>query len=138
MSLFTRARRHVDMNRVKELREEKIKEEKIAEVQKQQEEILAGLKQTQPRHYSTILKTFLSHIRREVALQTAVVYTPTALSAQTLEEIKKQFTQKYNRSIDVITEQDDSLIAGIRVRIGDDVYDASLTGRLKQLAANIN
>ena len=45
MSLFTRARRHVDMKRVKELREEKIKEEKIAEVQKQQEEILAGLKQ---------------------------------------------------------------------------------------------
>ena len=44
MSLFTRARRHVDMNRVKELREEKIKEETIAEVQRQQENILAELK----------------------------------------------------------------------------------------------
>ena len=44
MSLFTRARKHIDMNRVKELREEKIKEEKIAEVQKQQENILAELK----------------------------------------------------------------------------------------------
>jgi hypothetical protein len=44
MSLFTRARRHVDMNRVKELREEKIKEEKIAEVKEQQEDILAELK----------------------------------------------------------------------------------------------
>jgi len=44
MSLFTRARRHVDMNRVKEMREEKIKEETIAEVQKQQEDILAELK----------------------------------------------------------------------------------------------
>ena len=44
MSLFTRARRHVDMNRVKELREEKIKEEKIADIQKKQENILAELK----------------------------------------------------------------------------------------------
>ena len=44
MSLFTRARRHVDMNRVKKLREEKIKEETIAEIQKQQEDILAELK----------------------------------------------------------------------------------------------
>ena len=44
MSLFTRARRHVDMNRVKELREEKIKEETIAEVQRQQKNILAELK----------------------------------------------------------------------------------------------
>ena len=44
MSLFTRARRHIDMNRVKELREEKIKEETIAEVRRQQENILAELK----------------------------------------------------------------------------------------------
>ena len=44
MSLFTRARRHVDMNRVKEMREKKIKEETIAEVKEQQEEILAELK----------------------------------------------------------------------------------------------
>ena len=44
MSLFTRARKHIDMNRVKEMREEKIKEEKIAEVKEQQEEILAELK----------------------------------------------------------------------------------------------
>ena len=45
MSLYTRARKYIDMNRVKELREEKIKEEKIAEVMKQQEEILAELKE---------------------------------------------------------------------------------------------
>ena len=44
MSLFTRARRHVDMNRVKELREEKIKEEKIADIQKKQDNILVELK----------------------------------------------------------------------------------------------
>ena len=44
MSLYTRARKHIDMNRVKELREEAVKEQKIAEVKKQQEEILAELK----------------------------------------------------------------------------------------------
>ena len=44
MNLYSRARKHIDMNRVKELREEKIKEEKIAEAKEQQEEILAELK----------------------------------------------------------------------------------------------
>ena len=44
MSLYTRARKHIDMNRVKELREEVVKEQKIAEVKKQQEEILTELK----------------------------------------------------------------------------------------------
>ena len=44
MSLYTKARKHIDMNRVKELREEAVKEQKIAEVKKQQEEIIAELK----------------------------------------------------------------------------------------------
>ena len=44
MSLYTKARKHIDMNRVKELREEAVKEQKIAEVKEQQEETLAELK----------------------------------------------------------------------------------------------
>ena len=43
MSLYTRARKHIDMDRVKELREEKIKREQIAEILRQQEEIRAEL-----------------------------------------------------------------------------------------------
>ena len=44
MSLYSKARKYIDMNRVKELREEAVKEQKIAEIKKQQEEILAELK----------------------------------------------------------------------------------------------
>ena len=44
MNLYSKARKHIDMSRVKELREEKIKEEKIAEVLKQQEVLLVELK----------------------------------------------------------------------------------------------
>jgi len=43
MSLYTRARKHIDMKRVKEIREEKIKEEKIAQILQEQQEILAEL-----------------------------------------------------------------------------------------------
>ena len=43
MSLYTRARKHIDINRVKELREDKIRREKIAEILKQQEIICAEL-----------------------------------------------------------------------------------------------
>ena len=43
MSLYTRARKHIDMKRVKEMREEKIKREKISEILRQQEEIRAEL-----------------------------------------------------------------------------------------------
>ena len=56
MSLYSKARKHIDMNRVKELREEEIKEQKIAEVKEQQEEILAELKKIEikedPKYYN--------------------------------------------------------------------------------------
>ena len=44
MSLYSKARKHIDMNRVKEMREENIKRQKIAEVKEQQEEIFVELK----------------------------------------------------------------------------------------------
>ena len=44
MILYTRARRHIDMKRVKEMREEKIKRENIAEILRQQEAVRAELK----------------------------------------------------------------------------------------------
>ena len=45
MSLYTRARKHIDMNRVKELREEKIKKQKIDNLVERQLEIVAELKE---------------------------------------------------------------------------------------------
>ena len=44
MDLYSRARKYIDIKRVKELREEKIKERKLAEIAQQQEIILAEIK----------------------------------------------------------------------------------------------
>ena len=43
MSIYSRARRHINMERVKEIREEKILEEEIAELIRQQEKIIAEI-----------------------------------------------------------------------------------------------
>jgi len=58
MSLFSRARKHIDMNRVKELREEKvrkIKDERIAEIWKQQENYFAELKKIEQQDREEVL-----------------------------------------------------------------------------------
>lgn len=101
-------------------------------------EVLAGLKEVQHRHHLTVLKSYLGYLRREVALQTAVVATPGALSAAALKEIEANYTKIYGRPITAVTTQDTSLIAGVRVRVGDDVYDASVAGRLQRLAENVH
>lgn len=101
-------------------------------------EVLAGLKQVEHRHPLLVLKAYLYYLRREVALQTAVVWTPGALGAESLEAIAAKFTQQYARPISAETREDASLIAGVRVRVGDDVYDASVAGRLKRLAESVH
>lgn len=101
-------------------------------------EVLSGLQQVQHRHHLTVLKTFLNYLRREVALQTAVVSTPAGLSDDALAAIEAQFSRLYNRPVNAVTKQDTSLIAGVRVRVGDDVYDASVAGRLQRLAESVN
>ena len=101
-------------------------------------EVLSALKQAKHRHHLTVLKTYLGYIRREVALQTAVVATPGALSAAALKQIEANYTKVYGRPITAVTTPDASLIAGVRVRVGDDVYDASVTGRLQRLAENVH
>ena len=101
-------------------------------------EVLEALKQVQHRHHLTLLKTFLNYIRREIALQTAVVATPSSLSAASLKAIEAQLTKAYDRPIHAVLQKDDSLIAGVKVRVGDDVYDASIAGHLQRLAENVH
>ncbi|MFT4901618.1 MAG: F-type H+-transporting ATPase subunit delta [Lentimonas sp.] len=101
-------------------------------------EVLAALKQVQHSHPLELLKTYLSYIRREVALQSAVVSTPGTLSADALQALEAKFSKIYGRTIRASVQTDTSLIAGVRVRVGDDVYDASLSGRLQRLAENVN
>jgi F-type H+-transporting ATPase subunit delta len=101
-------------------------------------EVLAALKQVQHRHHLVVLKTFLNYLRREIALQTAVVSTPGELSSDALKAIEATYSKMYDRTITAVTQQDTSLIAGVRVRVGDDVYDASVAGRLQRLAENVS
>lgn len=101
-------------------------------------EVLDGLKQAELRHKLLVLKTYLGYIRRAVAEQTAVVATPGALSPDTLTAIETNFSKLYNRTISAVTTPDPSLIAGVRIRVGDDVYDASVAGPLKRFAENVH
>lgn len=101
-------------------------------------EVLAGLKQVEHRNPLATLKAYLGYLRREVALQTAVVSTPGSLSPEALNEISAKFTSIYGRPVAAEVTSDPSLIAGVRVRVGDDVYDASVAGRLRRLAENVH
>ena len=98
------------------------------------DQVLSGLKQVQPRRYLALLRCYLEYIRREIALQTAEVSAPSALSEEALKAIEQHYSTIYGRSIRARSITEKSLIAGVRVRVGDDLYDASIAGQLSRLA----
>lgn len=100
-------------------------------------EVLATLKKSTLRNTGRIMKAYLYQIRRALAEQTALVASPTALSAAALAEIEANFSKIYERPIKATTLTDTSLIAGVRVRVGDDLYDSSVAGRLSRLAESV-
>lgn len=97
------------------------------------EGVLAVLRENPPRHHRSLLKQYLTYLRRELAKGQAKVEFAGELTNAVLAEIKDGLSTRYNRGIDVVTQENPKLIAGFRVAIGDDVFDASVAGRLHAL-----
>jgi len=63
----------------------------------------------------------------------AKVYTPIAITPEQEQEIAAEFSKITGKTVRVETIIDRSLIGGIKVRIGDRLYDGSLSGKLDRL-----
>lgn len=68
----------------------------------------------------------------------AFVYTPVELSEAELSQIAATFSQLTSKQIRVESVLDKSLLGGIQVRIGDRLYDGSLSGKLERLQKTLN
>lgn len=83
-----------------------------------------------------LLKAYHAIIRREFSREQAVVEYYGQQVA--VAELSKQLSSYYGRPVRVITVENADLIAGVRIRIGDDIWDGSIAGRLHTLSQNLN
>jgi F0F1-type ATP synthase delta subunit len=65
------------------------------------------------------------------------VESASALSSDVLDKLVARFSEDRSRPLEVIQKTNPDLIAGMRVRLGDTVYDASLSHNLQTLASRI-
>lgn len=68
---------------------------------------------------------------------TATVYTPFALSEDNVQEIAQHFGKVSGKKLRIQTVLEPSLLGGIQVRIGDRLYDGSLSGKLERLQKSL-
>jgi F-type H+-transporting ATPase subunit delta len=92
-------------------------------------QIVAG----KPRHYVDILKNYHRLIRLELDKRHAVIESATALSHETSEHVLRDLKSKYGDGLTTDFRVNPDLIGGLRIRVGSDVWDGSVQGRLARL-----
>ena len=97
--------------------------------------VLAYIEKSKPAQPLAVLKEYQRLVKSEVARNVAVVEHAGLITAQTLQSIATSMSKKYGRPVTTQAVSNPSLLAGIRVRVGDDVYESSVAGQLQQLSS---
>ena len=81
----------------------------------------------------TVLTQFLRLLRLHVARHTAKVESVAPLPGDLQEAIQTSLTQRYGLGLTTIFARRPSLIGGVRIQVGSDVYDGSVLAGLAAL-----
>lgn len=101
------------------------------------EAVLQALKKRPPRQIKTVLKHYLFYIKKEIDRGKAVIEYAGALDEACISNIQKSLENTYRRTLTLESRENPSLIAGFRIAVGDDLYDASVSGRLQNLSKSV-
>ena len=99
--------------------------------------VLEYIEKHRPANGIAVLKAYQRLVAAEVARGQAIVEHAGTVSEATLANITSTMSKKYGRKVTSTAKRNDALLAGLRVRVGDDVYESSVAGQLASLAAAV-
>jgi F-type H+-transporting ATPase subunit delta len=88
------------------------------------------------RNNRAVLREYLNVARKHVERSQAIVEYAGPLPANLINAIEASFSARYARPITAVPKENPDLIAGVRIRIGSDLYDSSVASHLNELAKN--
>ena len=86
-----------------------------------------------PRHYVDALKDYQRLLRLEVEKRHAVIESATRLNESLANQILANLRSRYGEDLTTEFRTNPELLGGLRIRIGDDVWDGSVKNRLQKL-----
>jgi len=84
-----------------------------------------------------VASEFRRLLNRRRGVVTAVVTSATALTAGEVEALRARVSEMTQGEVDLQVQVDDALIGGLTLRVGDQLVDASVRGRLERLRAQL-
>lgn len=88
-----------------------------------------------PRDYHAILVALHRLIRLELDSRKVTVESAVELDEASRAQLLAKLNSQYGPDLQIQYQINTALIGGLRIRVGDDVFDGSVDGRLKRLAA---
>jgi F-type H+-transporting ATPase subunit delta len=101
------------------------------------ETISSGIVTETPRSFLQILKEFTRLIRLELEKRHAVIESASALDATGVAEIENNLKQKFGNDITAEFHTVAGLLGGMRIKLGSDVWDGTVRGRLSTLSKQL-
>ena len=86
-----------------------------------------------PRNYIDVLKNYRRLLRLELEKRHATVETSSEVDPAIRSDIVANLKSKYGNDLSTEFHVDPELLGGMRVRVGNDVWDGSVRNRLERL-----
>ncbi len=96
--------------------------------------VLGWVEKSSPRRPVALLKAYHHRIAIELAKSRAEVEHAGPINDATLKSIEAAMTKKYQRPVTASAKSNPQLLAGLRIRVGSDVYESSVAGQLANLS----
>lgn len=100
-------------------------------------QVVARLKESKPRGFLGVMSAYGRLVRMELEKSHAVIESAVALDEKTRSTVESDLQKKYDGALTVEYKVVPELIGGMRVRVGSDVWDGSVKGRLARLKERI-
>jgi F-type H+-transporting ATPase subunit delta len=86
---------------------------------------------------SSIVEALAEMVRQATGTVAAEVRSATVLSNQDIAELRKTLEKKFGRRVEISVTTDPSLLGGFVAKVGSEVYDASVSGKINKFRESL-
>jgi F-type H+-transporting ATPase subunit delta len=96
--------------------------------------VIQKLLAAKPRGYMGILQHFQRLVKLDIDRRTARIESAMQLSPAQETELTGTLARRYGQGLQISFAHNPSLLGGVRIKVGSDVIDGTIQGRLHRLA----
>jgi F-type H+-transporting ATPase subunit delta len=96
--------------------------------------VFTKLVESKPRDYRAILAALQRLTRLEIERRRVTVESAANLDAASRQRVADGLAKQYGPDLSIDYQVNPVLLGGLRIRVGNDVYDGSVQGRLDRLS----